>query len=96
MVLRQTNNASTTPIMVSGSEREIEILVEDQRAELGAYRFGKRAQIDRLWVGQAGFRVEAGQLQHLINQVRGAAQTALQLAERTVAFVVIAGAQGNL
>jgi hypothetical protein len=49
-----------------------------------------------LRVGQAGFRVEAGQLQHLVDQMRGAGQAALQLAERAVALVVVAGAQGNL
>ena len=55
-----------------GSKREIEILFEYLVPETGADGFGQHRQVNRLRIGQSGFGVETGQLQHLVDEVGSA------------------------
>ena len=62
-------------------EIEIDVAGENLGAKVGTDCFSQFGQIDRLRVGQAGFRVEAGEQQHLVDEVGGAGQATLQLLE---------------
>jgi len=78
--------------------RKVEIYVFYQNlwSKIGTDFFGQPREIDGFRIGQAGFRVEAGEMQHLVDQMGGAGQAALQLVKRAVTFFAVARALGNL
>ena len=72
------------------SKLKIDVAGDDFAHRIGA-PLRPAPSVDRLWMGRAGFRVEAGQLQHLVDELGGTTGPLCSCCGDAVALIVIAG-----